>query len=423
MPDQTQDREPINFGNLDLGIVTTEELDQTALSNFLNDKEEPEELDDKGKTSTQKKEEGQTQKKVIPPKKKEPAKEEEEEEGEKKPTPEEVINKFLGDDGEKNESEEGEQQEGQENEEGEDNESKEKANPFPGFAKELVQIGILTLDEGETELEIETGEELAERFDYEKRKGASQVIEAFVSRYGPEYEEMFQSVFMKGVDPIEYLNRYAKISDLKGLDLTDELNQERIVREKMRLEGATSEEIGKYIETRRNYNELEEEATRAHRFLVKKEEETQAAEIKKAEQARLQKAQEKQQFVQSVQKILHDKVSKKEFDGIPVDMKFAQEIAAYVARDKYKVGADQFISEFDKELLDLHKPQNYELKVKMAMLLKMVKSDPTLSKIQKRAVTKESNELFQSVKSSLGKSKEENKNKKQETSTSSGKWF
>lgn len=409
MPDNVTERQPLKFDNLDLGIESTQQLDREALSNFLDG--EPEELteDEKKKKPTVKPVPDKKADPKLTPKKEEPLEEEVD--------PNKTVNEFL--DG----TEEGEEVEKETEEElTPEGEKQPEAvvNPYKGLSKDLLDIGIFSLDEDETEIEIETAEDLRDRFEYEKKKGAGEALEAFLSRKGPEYSEMFESVFVNGVDPVEYLGRYSRIQDLKNLDLKEELNQERVVREKLRLEGMTPEEVGKKIEKLRNYNDLEEEATIAHRFLLKREEEDERqANIKKIEEDN-RKIQQKNHFVQAVNRILTEKVGKKEWDGIPIDVNFAREIAAYVAKDKYKVG-DQYISEFDKEVLDLNRPENYELKVKLAVLLKMVKVDPTLSKIQKRAVTKETNQLFQSVKSNTNIKKEESKQIKKEEPAKS--WF
>jgi len=68
------------------------------------------------------------------------------------------------------------------------------------------------------------------------------------------------------------------------------------------------------------------------------------------------------------------------------------------------------LTEFDKTILELKRPENHEMKVKVALLLKILEKDPTLSTIQKSGITKKSNELFgevarQASKSSIKSSK------------------
>lgn len=418
MPEQNTERAPIKKAT-DLGIFGAEMLDDKDLEDFLNSDEEVEELDDQKppkKTATPPKTD--PKKTIVPPKKKEPEAEEAEEEGEEAPDAQKLIDEFLegNEEGEDNEEEEGDDQQ----EEGQSKEKQENDNPYPGLAKDMLELGIFTLEDGET-LDIQDGEGLAERFELERKKGAIQVLSTFLGRFGPEYEEMFQNVFVHGVDPIEYLQHYAKLEDLKSLDLTDELNQERVMREKLRKEGMSSEEIGKKIEKLRQYNDLAEEAGYAHKYLLKAEAEAEAEKEELKAQEQIRKQNQKAQFDNKVKSILQEKLKAKEWDGIPIDLKFAQEIVEYTTKEKYRAGKDQTISEFEKELLDLNKPENYELKVKLAILLKMVKADPTLSKIKKKAVTSETNELFRNVQSRFNKEKE--KNKQSKTTEPVKSWF
>lgn len=412
MPDQNTERQPVKMAK-DLGIFSTQSLESEDLENFLNGEEEVEELEE-GQENTPPPKKNPPVK--TPVKKEEPKQEKEEPEV---PSGEDLINQFL-EEGEEDKNKKPKEKEEGQNEEGEGAGQESDENPFPGLAKDLLDLGILTLEDGEEGLDIEDGQALAERFEIEKRKGAIQTLEAFLGRFGPEYEELFDNVFVKGVDPLDYLGRYAKIKDLESIDLTDELNQERVIREKLRREGMTSEEIGKKIEKYRNYNDLEEEAGYAHKFLMKAEQDEKTAD----EQAKAQKLQQQQQqklnFSNKVRSILQEKLKTKEWDGIPVDLKFAQETLDYLTKEKYRVGKDQTISEFDKEIMDLNKPENYELKVKMAMLFRMVKTDPTLSRIQKKAVTKEANQLFQNVNKKFSKEKE---NKQKEQTEPAKSWW
>jgi hypothetical protein len=95
-------------------------------------------------------------------------------------------------------------------------------------------------------------------------------------------------------------------------------------------------------------------------------------------------------------------------------------VAGYLTKEVYEnPKSGEKLTAFDKDLLDLNKPDNYELKVKMAMLYKLLKKDPTLSTIQKNAVSKESSSLFKKVQHVT--SKTDNKENKKETKPTS--WF
>lgn len=279
----------------------------------------------------------------------------------------------------------------------EENQEQSDVNPFATIAKELVEHGVLTLDEGEEELNITTGEQLLQRFQAESIKQARFTIDKFIGRFGPDYQDMFDSVFLQGIAPGDYLSRYTRIQDVADIDINDEANQERVVRELLRSEGRSSEYIDKAITRLRNYGDLADEAKEAKDLLMEKEKES-------IEQMKVQKAAElerKQQmrteYLTNVNQILTDKLKAKEFDGIPVDRRFAETTHQYITEEKYQTSTGQLLTEFDKEILDLNRPEKHEMKVKIAMIMQLLKQDPTLSRITKKAVSKETRELFKGI--------------------------
>jgi len=75
----------------------------------------------------------------------------------------------------------------------------------------------------------------------------------------------------------------------------------------------------------------------------------------------------------------------------------ASEIQDFLITEKYKTPSGETLTDFDKTILDLKRPENHTLKVKVALLLKLIEKDPTLSTIQKAGVTKKTDALFQEV--------------------------
>jgi hypothetical protein len=106
-----------------------------------------------------------------------------------------------------------------------------------------------------------------------------------------------------------------------------------------------------------------------------------------------------------VQTILQDKVKAKEFDGIPINPKLATELQDFLLVDKWKTPSGETLTDFDRAILDLKRPENHAQKVKIGLLLKMLEKDPTLSTIQRTGVTKKSNELFGEVARQVTKAK------------------
>jgi hypothetical protein len=391
------DREQFSFSASDFGIMSTEEIQ--AGENFLaSDPEDVKLIPPKKEPSEE------LQKKVV--KKTPPKKEDEEDETEEGQQPsKEIESKDLFDVLEEKVEEDSEEKvqtkdkpstspEGSE----EGAETGEDENMFNTIAQELVNHGIFTLEDDEESVEIESPEELLERFQYEARKQASMVIDKYLSRFGDNYKDMFENVFVKGVNPVDYLNRYTKVEGIQSLDLTDEANQEKVVRELYRSEGRSTEYIEKRVTQLKNYNDLLDEATEAQKILVTKEQKqiTEAAE--KKQQEILRKQEIRNEYVNNVGRILSDKLKTKDFDGIPVDRKFAEHIHGYMTQERFQTADGELLTTFDKDWLDLKRPENHELKVKVAMLLQLLKEDPQLTKLAKKAVSKESNDLFKGLK-------------------------
>ena len=116
-----------------------------------------------------------------------------------------------------------------------------------------------------------------------------------------------------------------------------------------------------------------------------------------------------------------DKLKTKEFDGIPLNPKLASEVQDFLLVDKYKTASGELLSDFDKMILDLKKPENHSTKVKLALLLKVLEKDPTLSTIQKTGVTKKTDTLFSEVARQVTKDK--TPVAEQKANNTPGKWF
>jgi hypothetical protein len=110
-------------------------------------------------------------------------------------------------------------------------------------------------------------------------------------------------------------------------------------------------------------------------------------------------------YIDNVQTILQDKVKAKEFDGIPINPKLANELQDFLLVDKWKTPSGETLTDFDRAILDLKRPENHEQKVKLGLLMKILEKDPTLSTIQKTGVTKKSNQLFGEVARQVTKAK------------------
>jgi hypothetical protein len=294
----------------------------------------------------------------------------------------------------KGEAPKSEEPEAPESEDTEDD-TPSSGTPFETLSKELTELGVFTEQEGEEP--ISTPEQFLEKFQTEKQAGASQIVENFIGQFGEDYQNAFDAIFVKGADPKEYFGALSKVSDFTNMDLTSEANQKLVLRQALTDQGFEGEDINLEIERLNNYGDLETVAERHHRVLVKKETEKLKTMEAEAQQALQNKTAIKNVYINNVQETLTEKLKEKGFDGIPLNPKLANELHDFLLVDKYKTPSGETLTDFDRTILDLKRPENHATKVKIGLLLKILEKDPTLSTIQKTGITKKANKMFTEV--------------------------
>jgi hypothetical protein len=288
-----------------------------------------------------------------------------------------------------------------------DEDDDDQTNQFTALSRDLFKLGVFSKDEDEDDgdIDISTPEAFLERFQNEKKKGAVEMVQNFIGQFGEDYQQAFDAIFVKGVSPKEYFGTYNNVVSFAEMDLSQENNQVAVIRQALSDQGFEAEDVDTEVERLRNYGDLESVATKHHKVLVKKEAQKLAQMEQRAEQELQQKQVYKNQYIQNVQQVLQDKLKTKEFDGIPINPKLANELQDFLLVDKYKTASGETLTDFDKTILELKRPENHATKVKVALLLKILEKDPTLSTIQKTGVSKKSNELFGEVARQVTKTK------------------
>jgi len=284
-------------------------------------------------------------------------------------------------------------------EESQPSEEEGEFNPFQAFSKELYNLGAF-IKPGEDDEEIEvpsTPEQFLETFNQQVGMRAEMAIDNFISKFGEDYQEAFEAIFVHGVNPKDYFQTYNTIQSFSELDLTAEENQMAVVKQTLKDLDYEEEDIKTEIERLKDYGDLEEVAKKHHKVLVKKEAQKLDELAKKQEQVRAQQIAVKRQFISNVSNVLQEKIKTKDFDGIPINPRLAEEVQDMLITEKWKNSAGETLTDFDVEILSLKRPENHAMKVKLALLLKILKTDPTLSTIKKSAVTKQTNQLFNEV--------------------------
>jgi len=309
--------------------------------------------------------------------------------------------------------------EGTDNQEDSDEEGEEEgANQFTALSRDLFKLGVFSKEDDEEDTPIDTPEAFLEKFQAEKKKGAIEIVDNFIGQFGEDYQKAFDAIFVKGVDPKDYFGTYNQIQSFAEMDLSQEINQVAVIRQALTDQGFEKEDVDTEVERLKNYGDLENVATKHHKVLVKKE----SAKLQQMEQQKESQLQQqqaiKQQYYQNVSNVLQDKLKAKEFDGIPINPKLAGELQDFLVTDKYKTNSGETLTDFDKTILELKRPENHATKVKLALIMKIMEKDPTLSTIQKTGITKKSNELFGEVARQAQKSSVKSKPAIKQTS-----WF
>ena len=301
-----------------------------------------------------------------------------------------------------------------------DNEEGEEAptSQFTALSRDLFKLGVFSKEEDEEEATIETPEAFLEKFQAEKKKGAIEIVDNFIGQFGEDYQKAFDAIYVKGVDPKDYFGAFNQIKSFTDMDLTQENNQVAVIKQALTDQGFEPEDVTTEVERLKNYGDLESVATKHHKVLIKKEGQK-LQQMEQEREAQLQQQQAiKQQYYQNVNNVLQEKIKAKEFDGIPINTKLAGELQDFLVTDKYKTNSGETLTDFDRTILELKRPENHATKVKLALLMKIMEKDPTLSTIQKTGITKKSNELFGEVARQAQKSSVKSKPVTQSTS-----WF
>lgn len=334
----------------------------------------------------------------IPPVKKTPPKKED---SKKKEVPKKSVAElgedFLETKGEDEEDEEeGEEDEEEETQIAGRKETKkggEGSNPFEEFSKELYSLNVLSQEEGDP-VYAKTGEELLSLLNKEKRKGAVAWIDNFLEQHGEDRRELFEAIFIKGADPKKYLPVYNQAKALEALDLEQEGNQEKVVREFYRRAGIAEDKIATKIQRLKDAADLQSEAEDFHPQLLEQDKQRAKAIADEAEEALNVQKQIDESYTNSIIKLLQEKAKGKDFEGIPITPKLVKEGFDFLQTKKWKTADGQLLTDFDKLILETKKPENVQKRLMIAFLEKI---NWDFSKIEKKAVSKQSSELFNSL--------------------------
>lgn len=277
--------------------------------------------------------------------------------------------------------------------ENEDPEAPEE-DVYKSYVDDMFKAGILTPMDGDEELEYADENDVIQRFNVEKQNAARDIVNNFISQYGPDHAKAFQAIFVNGVSPEVYYQKSAHIENLEKANLEDVSIQEKLVKNLLTRQGYSPEDIEEKLEGVKSYDGLEKEAKIAHKYLLKQEQEDLVKDAQLNQQRVKFETQQAELYTQNVHAVLSDAVKKKELGGIPMTQKTAAKLFDMAIKKQWNVGG-KAMTTVERIAEDIKDPRNVELALKIAAL---VDSGFDFSSIEKKAVTKETNTLFTSLK-------------------------
>lgn len=286
-------------------------------------------------------------------------------------------------------------------------EPQDEASIFQNLTEQLIEYGIFSQPEDGEEVDpVATGEDFKARWEVEKNKQVeSQIYNFLMEKHGEEGLNVFNAVFVNGVNPQEYFSKYNQVQSVADLDMAVESNQERVYRAYYERQNLPAEKIEKMLTKHKELGELEEFATTLHEELIKQEANDLQMLEQQSRQRELERQQLEQKYAQDITGIIGNRLKERNFDGIPLTDKVARETSDYLISKKWKLPNGELLTDFDKAILELRRPENYELKVKIALLLK---NGFDLSKVKSKAQSEIKDDLFNKVKTSAKVKKRNN---------------
>ena len=277
-------------------------------------------------------------------------------------------------------------------------------NQFEIFANGLIQAGMLNVEEGE---EIEWNEQtfLSKMNETIEDKAWNQLEQLATETYGEAGVQMIEDIFINKVPVQEYLQMFSNEQIVENVDLGVEANQERVFRLYLAKTGMDEDEIQDQLNYARDNDRLEAYSQKYHTKLVEKMQQERAVLAQESEarvQVMRQKEEEREQLYAEV---LDGAIASGSIEGYPLNEQAANELFDFVLSKPHVLPNGQRISEFEYKLARMRQ----EDPSKFLAVAKLVQSNLDLSPVKRKAVTEETNSLFNNLKTKSKKSSPSNK--------------
>lgn len=387
---------PENIFGQDDGLATTA---IKAADSFFNTDDITTIDEEEGKPTPSAK--ATTKKPLLKPEEEEENEEEKKAQAEAAKSKAEAESKFFANEPDETEETEEEKEETKE----EEGKPKESDNQFEYLSQQLYESGIFQPLDGEQLVAKDEGE-FGQLFRSQSIATANEWLDGVLSKYGDDRRELFDAVFLNGVDPAKYLPVYNNVQALENISLDDESNQERVVREFYRRNGIPEEKITKKIDKLKETSYLQEESEDVYPQLLAQDVQNKERMELEAKTRIQNEAAQDSLYKNNLIKILQESLKAKEVGGVPLSDKAANEAFDFMYTKRYKTADGKKLTEWDVMVNELSKPENLKNKLMMSLLYK---SGFDFSKIKAKAISSESNQLFSKF-AKKDSSKKTNKN-------------
>lgn len=227
-------------------------------------------------------------------------------------------------------------------------------------------------------------------FDKSREAGIETGIDERISdKWGDEGKKIFEEIFVKGVDPREYFEKYNEILDLDSIDLEKESNQKMVVSKYLEALGQDEEEIldqievleekGKLAERAEKYKEKLVEDNKRELSRIAAEKEAAIIENKKAQQARMS----------AIKDVVNKAITAKEINGIPLSVTDSKDLLPFATDLNWKLANGTLITDADKALLEIKRDP-----IKWVALCKLLKEDLNVAPIKNKGADERADDVF-----------------------------
>lgn len=286
----------------------------------------------------------------------------------------------------------------------EDDEEEGEENYFEVFAKGLIQAGMLNVEDGE---EIEWNEQtfLSKMNETIEDKAWDQLEQLATETYGEAGVQMIEDIFINKVPVQEYLQMFSNEQIVENVDLSVEANQERVFRLYLAKTGMDEDEIQDQLNYARDNDRLEAYSQKYHTKLVEKMQQERATLAQESEARVVAMRQKEEEREQLYADVLDGAIASGAIEGYPINEQSASELFDFVLSKPHVLPNGQRISEFEYKLAKMRQ----EDPSKFLAVAKLVQSNLDLTPVKRKAVTEETNSLFNNLKTKSKKSPSSNK--------------